>query len=257
MTVAIGLVCSDGVLVAADSMASMGHTAAFVSKVHSFPSASLVWVGSGSVYVLEEIEAALTRQLTGTELSKVNRGDRDAIRNGLGRTVTGALKKCYESALPFGMNQGDGSGKHPFSSEVMLLGWSSGKPWFLEVSSDGGMNWKDGQGFSSIGSGGEFATVAHSIVKHHYTPDFDLEVGLMLAYRVIQSTCEVSSMFVGGPVNLAVASDAGARNLTDDEVNKIDSQVEGWKAVERDALRDLRVPIADQVETSELPTLEI
>jgi 20S proteasome alpha/beta subunit len=139
----------------------------------------------------------------------------------------------------------------------MLLGWSGGKPWFLEVGSDGQINWKEGQGFSSIGSGGEFATVAHSIVKHHYTPDFDLEVGLMLAHRVIQSTCEVSSMFVGGPVNAAIASNIGARSLTEDEVNKIESQVEGWKVVERDALRSLRAPVAGGTETTELPTMEI
>lgn len=60
MTVAIGLVCKDGVLVAADSMGSSQNIAMRVPKVHKFANNPVVWTASGSQYVLEEVEAAVT-----------------------------------------------------------------------------------------------------------------------------------------------------------------------------------------------------
>ncbi len=54
MTVALGLICSDGVLVASDSMASNGPVASTAVKVHRFEQQPTVWTASGSVYVIEE-----------------------------------------------------------------------------------------------------------------------------------------------------------------------------------------------------------
>ena len=43
MTVALGLVCSDGVLVASDSMASNGRVASAAIKVHRLDKRPIVW----------------------------------------------------------------------------------------------------------------------------------------------------------------------------------------------------------------------
>ena len=59
MTVAIGLVCNDGVLVASDSMASEAQTAHDVTKVFKLDCCPVVWTAAGSVYVIEEVKTAL------------------------------------------------------------------------------------------------------------------------------------------------------------------------------------------------------
>src|SRR5689334_9954730 len=59
MTVAIGLVCKDGVLVASDSMASDPLTAHNITKVFKLECCPVVWTASGSVYVIEEVKTAL------------------------------------------------------------------------------------------------------------------------------------------------------------------------------------------------------
>ena len=59
MTIAVGLVCSDGVIIASDSMASSGNVAVHADKVYRLDHLPVVWSASGSVYVIEEVEQHL------------------------------------------------------------------------------------------------------------------------------------------------------------------------------------------------------
>lgn len=59
MTVAIGLLCSDGVLVASDSMGSSGRAAAPIVKVHAMESASTVWTYAGLLFMGQQVEEVL------------------------------------------------------------------------------------------------------------------------------------------------------------------------------------------------------
>jgi 20S proteasome alpha/beta subunit len=92
MTVALGLVCSDGVLVASDSMASEGRLASTAVKVHSLPKRPIVWTASGSVFVIEEAANQLSNleaqiaQNPGVETA-FNKPDLPVIRHGIGELV--------------------------------------------------------------------------------------------------------------------------------------------------------------------------
>src|SRR5262245_9401170 len=145
MTVAIGLVCSDGVLVAADSMASSGPVAAKSIKVRRFGSLPVVGTASGSVYVIEEVEVGLDAFDKAVQSDTNAQGlylapDLNFIRQNLTKPVRQIMGQCYGSALPFGLNQSQ-NGAHPFISDFLFAGFSNDTPYLLELAHDGQVNW--------------------------------------------------------------------------------------------------------------------
>lgn len=240
MTVAIGLVCSDGVLVASDSMASDPQTAHNVTKVFKLDHCPVVWTGAGSVYVMEEVEAALAgidhpNAKTGGPPIAFAEPNLPALRNSLKGVIHSTMQKCYQSALastPFA----PGSFPQQFATSVLLAGYSSGKTWLLEFAHDGQVNWHTTFGFYAVGSGGPFARVAHGLMAHYLTSELSLKQGLKVAYRAIETTCEVAPGGVGMPVRIAVVDQDGPRVLEEAEVNEIGDLVARWKTLETETL---------------------
>lgn len=242
MTVALGLVCSDGVLVASDSMASNGPVASNAVKVHQFAHQPIVWTASGSVYVIEETAHQLS------ELEKrlgenpqvealFAEPNLSVIRQNIATCLKQTMAQCYGSALPFGVNQQVTGGHHPFITDFLVAGYAQTTPYLLEVANDGQVNWHTDVGFYAIGSGGTFAAVAQGLMKHYLEAGpLPLQYGTQLAYRTIETACDVSSMFVRTPVQLAVVDKNGARVLDHGEIEQLKDEVMGWKQLERDAL---------------------
>ena len=247
MTVAIGLVCPEGVVVASDSMASQGGLAIREQKVHALQNVPLVWTSSGAVYVIEEVQQALEgmdKKAAGPSgpLHKNFHAPHLAdIRTELANTVRNTMRKCYESIMPghqMLVDQRGGGQMHPFASDFLLLGYANKTPYFLEVAHDGQLNWHHDSGFYAVGSGGEYASVAQALMAHHLDgPDLTLELTIQVAYRAIANTINVSSQFVGFPVRLAVADAAGARVLGDEDVEEVEAAVQAWMKFEADGLR--------------------
>lgn len=257
MTVAIALVCSDGALVAADSTASSGAIAVNAVKVHIFETVPLVWAAAGAVYVIEEIVTELTTlqvnltktESTAAEFTQPNLG---ALRGKLHANVTRVMKRCYGAALPFGLQQvAPGTGTHPFATDCLFAGFANGTAYLLEVSRDGQVNWHTEEAFYAVGSGGEFAAVAQALMKHHLDEGpLPLTLGMQVAYRTIETTCEVSSAHVGMPVQMAVVDSSGTRLVDVAEMDEIRTGVAGWKQLERDVLRGT---VGSQLEPPEAP----
>jgi 20S proteasome alpha/beta subunit len=245
MTVAIGLVCANGVVVASDSMSTSGGIAQKGQKLNALASLPLVWTGSGSVYVIEDVAVKLKEldDEAGTDPALRNafvKPDLDAVRANLGRYVREAMAACYTAATPGQqMLQGPGGEqRHPFASDFLLLGYGDEGPYFLEVSHDGQLNWHHAERFYAVGSGGEFASVAHALMAHYLEGEpLPVDLGLDVAYRTIATTIEVSSQWVGFPVQLAVADKDGARVLESDDVEQVKEAVQSWIKVEADTLR--------------------
>lgn len=251
MTVAIGLVCKDGVLVASDSMGSNQLIAQRVVKVRKFENNPVIWTGSGSVYVMEEVEAALKQGLDAKDQNVFTEPKLLLLRGKLKDAVVPAMRKCYTSALstaPFA----PGSTSQNFVADFLLLGYSNGSPWFLEIAGDGQLNWHTDNRFYATGSGGPFATVCHGLLRHYLEDDLTLDQATLVAYRAIATTCDVSSGFVGLPVQMAVVDQYGARVLTEAEVEEIGVGVERWKAVEAGTLR-MTPETAKESALSDLP----
>jgi 20S proteasome alpha/beta subunit len=241
VTVALGLVCTDGVLVASDSMSSDGPVAMVGRKVAAFENQPVVWTASGSVYVIEEVRTSL-KKLAPSINQPIKTADHDAIRSKLTSDIHGTMKRCYESALPHGMNQpiAPNVARHAFATSVLILGHHDDKPWFLEFADDGQVNWHHDRRFCAVGSGGPFATVAQALLGHLVDEDLDLHLGKQLAYRAVETTCRASSQYVGGRVQLAIADGDGARVLSDPEVDEVGDLVTRWQELEKDIVRDMR-----------------
>ena len=195
-----------------------------------------------STSIPEEVEQAIhdAIKVPGVKPS-CHAPDPKGIRTTLAPKVTEAMKKCYESALPFGLNQQINQQHHPFISDFLLLGWSQKTAGFLEIDQMGQMNWHTVPKFAAVGSGGEFATVAQALMRHHVEGrEVTIDDGLLIAYRAIETTCGVSSSGVGLPVWLATSTDKGARVLDRAEIDKVETEVLGWKQLEIETLTAFR-----------------
>ena len=240
MTVALGLVCADGVVVASDSQGTSENlTAAQAIKVQRVAGLPAVWTASGTVYCIEEVQQETNQWASNHTYKKaIEGGDLNGIRSAVGDGVRGALGRAYETALPMGLQQVQPGGAHVFHTSFLFLGWANNQPWFLEVDGSGQLNWHTGQRFKAVGSGGAFADVAGAVMFHLIEgEDLSLDLGLQVAYRAIETTCEVSSGLVGGRVQLGMVNSEGARILTEEEVTKVQDEVTGWKQMERELLR--------------------
>jgi 20S proteasome alpha/beta subunit len=265
MTVALALICSDGVLVASDSMASDGPVASNAVKVHCFADQPIVWTASGSVFVIEE--AAQQLAIMETKIGEnaeaqaaFGKPDLAIIRQNVAGCLKATMAQCYGSALPFG-NQQQVNGNHPFITDFVITGYTQGMPYLLEVAHDGQVNWhyardaraswSSDEGFCAIGSGGAFASVAQGLMKHYLeSGPLPLQYGMQLAYRTIETACEVSSMWVRTPVQLAIVDEGGARLLDHAGIEQLKDEVAGWKQLERDALwRKVSDVPAEELET--------
>ena len=243
MTVAIGMVCSDGVLVASDSQATSGQIASPGNKVKIVDGASAVWTAAGSVYVIEEVELDLSKkvetQLKNDGPNKWKRGFLDPneslVREDTGKVIKDAIRRCYESIMP-GMVP-PGGYPHPFATSFLLLGVGVDGSFFLEFAEDGQVNSHTHRGFYALGSAGEFASVAMALMRHYIMgPAVPLDIGQKLAYRTIETTCEISAGLVGGPVQMAIADNSGVRIVNDTELRDIGDSVRAWKELEKNTL---------------------
>jgi hypothetical protein len=119
---------------------------------------------------------------------------------------------------------------------------------------DGQINWHTEHRFYAVGSGGEFASVAHGLMSHYISDDLTLEHGKLLAYRTIDTTINVSSSGVGPPVQIAICDNNGPRILDDDEIKAVSTAVDRWKELEVETLRATLESLAGSA-ARDLPTL--
>jgi len=80
------------------------------------------------------------------------------------------------------------------------------------------------------------AAVAQGLMSHYLAAKPSLQHGLLLAYRAIDTTIEVSSAHVGPPVQIAVCDEHGPRILDVTEIDALNTGVARWKEIERESL---------------------
>lgn len=240
MTVALGLACEDGVVVASDSMSSSGRVARRGPKVNVIPGLRLAWTASGSQYVIEEASSALEALERDVAQDAFLEPRLAEVRAQLAGCVRDdVMRHCYESVMP-GLAAPDlarPESRYPFATDFLLLGFSSETPYFLEIAADGQLNWHER--FYAVGSGGEFASVAMALMEHYVQGGrLTVEDGVRLAYRTVETTIRVSAALVGQPVQMAVVDARGARVIQhgSDEMTGVEEGVAGWLQTEAESI---------------------
>jgi hypothetical protein len=250
MSVAVGLVCRDGVVAAVSGRPVRGGAGVLDSAVGALSALPVVWASVGSIYVIEDVttifrqvdKLAQSEQLTIVHNFKEPRLDQ--VKQNLGTYIRDPMKKCYESALPGTQPVPTFEGMvHPFATDFLVLGYSSGTPWFIEVANDGRLVWRTGAGHYAAGAGGEAAPLARAILSMSSGGRvLGVEEAQAIAYRTVATTLELSAGISGAPVQIAVADASGARALDADQIAAVAAVVDRWTKAESETLPQVLAP---------------
>ncbi|WP_297457972.1 archaeal proteasome endopeptidase complex subunit beta [Thermococcus sp.] len=194
-TTTVGIVCKNGVVLAADRRASLGNMVLSenVTKVFRIDD-HLAIAGAGSVgdilslVRLLRAEARLYRARVGREMS------------------VKALATLTSNIL-------HGSRFMPYFGWFLIAG-HTGKPGLYSVDMAGGVT---EDRFTAAGSGMEFA---FSILEEHYRDDIPLVEGVKLALKAIGAATR-RDVFTGGGVTLVTVTEEGYKEWTEEELKAL------------------------------------
>jgi len=194
-TTTVGIVCRDGVVLAADKRASLGNMVLSkeVTKVFQIDD-HLAIAGAGNVgdilslVRLLRAEARLYRAKVGREMS------------------VKALATLTSNIL-------HGSRFMPYFGWFLIAGYDE-KPGLYSIDMAGGVTEDK---FIAAGSGMEFA---FAVLEDEYSPDFKVEEGAKLALKAIKIATR-RDVFTGDGVTLVVVTKEGYRELSKEEIEAL------------------------------------
>ncbi|MBQ1045468.1 MULTISPECIES: proteasome protein [unclassified Micromonospora] len=226
MTVVLAVVCSDGVVIGADSQITESD------RGLSFPAQKLhplgdcaAWGGSGARGVLNDLRPLLQDSATAI-LEAPDIGDE------LQERVLPVFKKHYENYIPDVPGEGSGGG---VSAYLLAAGYSQGGPWIVEINPNGLIGRYEDVGFHAIGSGAPMAQQAGALLSHFRMTERTVEYGVVGVVRVLEAL-ERTSPSVGRPFSVACIREEGAHHLNEKEIAKALKDAERWRDLEQEAL---------------------
>jgi proteasome beta subunit len=192
-TTTVGLKCKDGVVFATERRATMGNLIAHkatnkIFKIDDHIGATIAGGVGDAQSLMKYIsaEVALYR-----------------LRNGARISV--------ESAATLTANILHSSRFYPFYVQTLLGGVDDNGPALFSLDPTGGVI---GDKMISTGSG---SPVAYGVLEDRYHEDMDVEEGIDIAVRAIQSAMERDA-FSGNGVMVAVVTEKGFKMLPEEEV---------------------------------------
>lgn len=226
MTVVLAIVCSDGVVIGADSQITESDRGLSfpAQKLHPLGSCA-AWGGSGARGVLNDLRPILQDSATAI-LEAPDIGDE------LQERALPVLKKHYENYIPDVPGEGSGGG---VAAYLLAAGYSQGGPWIVEINPNGLIGRYEDVGFHAIGSGAPMAQQAGALLSHFRMTKRTVEYGVVGVVRVLEAL-EQTSPSVGRPFSVASIREEGAHHLDDKEIAKALEDAERWRDLEQEAL---------------------
>ncbi|MFI2709376.1 proteasome protein [Micromonospora sp. NPDC018662] len=223
MTVVLAVVCSDGVVIGADSQITESDRGLSfpAQKLHPLGSCA-AWGGSGARGVLNDLRPLLQDSATAI-LEAPDIGDE------LQERVLPVFKKHYANYIPDVPGEGSGGG---VSAYLLAAGYSQGGPWIVEINPNGLIGRYEDVGFHAIGSGAPMAQQAGALLSHFRMTTRAVEYGVV---RVLEALAQTSPS-VGGPFSVACIREEGAHHLDEKEIAKALKDCQRWRDLEQEAL---------------------
>ena len=245
MTLIVGIVCSDGVVIAADSATSdtESGTKQPTEKIERIGNHPILYGGSGDVGLLQKLAEALKGLTTKTPLKR--------IRQDIKKLVVPELKESIALHVPYPRQ----IFHEPPPATLLLVGVTDRHPWILEIEKDGRDTFygEDLGNFAAIGSGKSFA---QAIFRPHLKTPRDLNLGKTFAYRIIDDSIELSVMGLCHPVNIfTISLDGTIVKIDAGEMEGVKTQCELWRSLEREAVGKILAPKTVEEQPS-IPTPE-
>lgn len=229
MTVVLAVVCSDGVVIAADSQITdssrgMSYPA---QKLHPFGDTG-AWGGSGARSVLTDVERRF-EEAAGTVLES------EDIGHAIQEQVLPVLRYHYEHFIE--EVPGEKTTGTP-SAYLLAAGYAEGSPWIVEINPNGMVSRYEDIGFHAIGSGAPMAQQAGALLSHMYISKRNTDHGVVAIVRVLDAL-SVTSPSVGAPFDVCRITADGAHHLDEDEIKQAHAHVRRWTDLEQKALDEL------------------
>lgn len=230
MTLIAGLVCSDGVVFAADSAATDGPVKQPATKIKRLGNQPMLYGWSGDGGLVQKIEQAFDGFVVKDSIKRV----RQELKV---RIVPELAESCkYHAPYP-----ARGFDEPP--TAVMLFAFTcGGRPCLLEIERDGRDTLYDAAvgNFTAIGSGKPWAQAIFR--PFLYTPR-DLELGKIFAYRVLRDAIELASAGLAEPIRIWTLPVKGEPALvTEEGMERLRETRELWRQLEAEAVGKLLLP---------------
>jgi proteasome beta subunit len=229
MTVVLSLMCSDGVVMAADTQITEKD------RGMSYPGRKLhplgtkgAWGGSGARAVQIDLQRIFDDDAAAVLES-------DDVAREIQERVIPVLKHHYDNFIP--EVPGEESAGGP-SAYVLAGGYSRGKPFIVEVNPNGMVSRYEDIGFHAVGSGAPMAQQAGALLSHFDMTRRRVEYGVVAAVRVIDALARTSPS-VGAEFNVYRIRPEGVEELSPDDVAQARDESRRWEELEQRALDEL------------------
>ncbi|HET6910691.1 MAG TPA: hypothetical protein VFH54_15275 [Mycobacteriales bacterium] len=217
MTITLAISCPEGVVLASDSMGSANHVATSIPKVRVAPHLGVAWTTTGSEFLDQAVGKAIQSLSSDSAHSP--------------REIADAIRPVITSALDQPLPPADGStSRHHV--ECLLAAWTPEGPSLVHLPADLAPIECIDKSFVATGSAHEFAHVVFATLQHLLSAPVTLGQAMLLAYRIVNTVCTVSSWGVALPVQLATVTKDGVRLLDGRDLEELNAQVINWLAFE-------------------------
>lgn len=231
MTIAIAVRSTEGVVLASDSMGHASRIATRLKKIQVIEEHNLAVAVSGSEFMTQAALNAARRHPSGESVTPKVIAD----------VLEGILKEARERPRP----PADDNHDSPHGAEFLIAAWTTDGPSLIHLPDDLATIECIGKPFVAVGSAHDFAHVVYETLAHHFQGPLTLTQAMMLAYRIINTVCVVSSWGVGPPVQMSVVTERNATLVDPGELEVLSAEVARWLAVESSYLVDMTVDKPD------------
>jgi 20S proteasome alpha/beta subunit len=220
MTLVIGIVCKDGVVVACDSQVEIGAFKKFVRKMWGLDK-NIVIAGSGSaIFQKKAIEL-----LRGSMIEKEKKGKREfsmkeVVR--LAERVMLNLHKTYDiDRAKFLEEEAEKPTKRRIIQVSLVMGGvEKGEKYLYVLYPDGVAEPYDN--YCAEGSGTPFAEY---LLSKLYDPKITLGIAKKLAIYIIEEAKKVDA-YVGGPVNVVAIKEGRLETMSQNQIMKAYEEIQ-------------------------------
>jgi 20S proteasome alpha/beta subunit len=233
LTVVVGFVCKDGIVIASDSELTAGFTKHPKQKV---------WIRSspGLAFGVSGVESTTDLLIDYFVNATFDTGSHAAVRATIAEAVPKVFVPEYtrvNSISTAGQNVQDLAG----GAALLGIFTDDKKPHLFAILQGGHITDHATRGFASIGSGAVFAEHGITVFSDLHS-DLTLYQTKMLACRLVQTSVAAAGgvLGVGGEVQMAIVAPGSpptATLLPNNDTETLDA-VENWKKLEADRFHD-------------------
>jgi len=244
MTLIVGMACTDGAIIAADSASTdpESGTKQPSIKINRLKDQNILYGGSGDVGLLQQIKEALENYNPKNTLKR--------IRQEIIRCIRPIYQESINSHVPYPI----GFFQKPPIAILLFVGITNGKPWILEVERDcRTTHYGENLGnFCAIGSGKPWAQAIFRpfLVRKDRT----LELGKIFICRILCDAIDLSAGGLSHPIHIyELKPECEPRELDEDEIERLKDTCETWRQLQVETVGRLLTPQPEDMTPPEIP----